>query len=398
MYNPLTVAYVAFSLLLIVGLLAMQFTYRLYYLHPYYSWRFYRWNMKFYYYAVTLSILLSYFTVAIVLLALTATHGPQWAEWSWRWSVGGALLDSICAIKSTREWSRFPRVVYFQIAIASAEIVLVVIPPAIPNPVVRLYLNLGVIICHSLWTALSTWSWTCGRRRIFRWIASVGQGIGAVASIWSPLAFVIIFCTFSIIICAEELNESQQSFWRISSNQERTDREVELEQIYNVIFFGKCSQRTDSLRKVVRWSFPSMQVGGVDIFHHPTLKGIKLASVPPDVSLSLMDKDTYIRAFMRSAGAIVLVLDLFDDDSWEYIETLQGFSEGQPILLVGCDCLRDGWQALADIACEHANGRGWDFSMDHDLDSAFLKLMRKMRTRPSSVVRSSGTARSRFEV
>ncbi|KAI0450055.1 hypothetical protein F5B21DRAFT_448419 [Xylaria acuta] len=400
MYNPLTVAYVAFALQVIVGLIAVQFTYRLFYLRPSFSLRFRHRNIKLYYSVAAVCLLLSYFTVSIVLLALTATHGPRWAEWSWRWSVGGALLDSICAINSTREWSKFPQVIYLQIVMASIEVVLVVIPPAIPNPIVSLYLNFGVIIWHALWTSLSTWSWTCGRRRVFRWIASVGQGTGAVASIWSPLAFVIIFCTFSIVICAEELNECQQSFWRIGSNRERTStgNNVELQQTYHVVFFGKCSQRTNLLRKVVRCSLPDTQVGGVDIFRHPTLKGVKLASVPPGVSLHLNDKEAYTRGFMRSATAIVLILDLFDDDSWEYIETLQGFSEGQLILLVACNHLQDEQNTVSDLAREYADGRGWDFTSVHDLDSAFLKLMRRMHTRPPSTVRSSGTARSRFEV
>ncbi|KAI0188602.1 hypothetical protein EV127DRAFT_409411 [Xylaria flabelliformis] len=398
MYDPLTVAYVAFSLSLVIGLIAMWFTYRLFILRPHLSLRIYNYDLKVYHYITALSLLSSYFVVAIVLLALTAIHGSQWAEWSWRWSVGAALLDSICTMNSTREWSKFTRVVHFQIAIASMEIVLIVILPAIPNPVIRIYLNLGVIVFHSMWTALSTWFWTCGRRRVFRWVASVGQGIGAVASIWSPLAFVIIFYTFSIIICTEELNESPQHRWRISSNRERVDREVELQQIYNVIFFGKCIQRTESIRKVVRCSFPCMQVGGIDIFYHPTLKGVKLASIPPDVSLGVMDKDTYIRAFIRSAAAVVLVLDLFNGDSWDYIETLRGFSEGQPILLVAFNYSRDDWQTMASIANEYANERGWDFTIDHDMESAFLKLMRKMHTRPPSLAHISGTSRSRFEL
>ncbi|KAI1738646.1 hypothetical protein F4680DRAFT_449760 [Xylaria scruposa] len=398
MHNPLTVAYVAFALSLIIGLIAMRFTYRLFILRPHLSLRVYNYNLKVYHYITALALLSSYFVVAIVLLTLTAIYESHWAEWSWRWSVGGALLDSICTINSTREWSKLTQVVYFQIAIASVETVLAVILPAIPDPVVRLYLNLGVIICHAMWTALSTWFWTCGRRRVFRWAASVGQGIGAVVSIWSPLAFVIIFCTFSIITCAEELNESQLQFWRISSNRERTNREVELQQTYNVMFFGKCLQRTEIIRKVVRRQLPCVRAGGIDIFYHLTLKGVRLASVPPDVSLSVMDKDTYIRAFIRSAAAIVLVLDLFNDDSWHYVETLQGFSEGQPVLLVACNYTRDDWQSLASIAHEYANGRGWDFTISDDIDSAFLKLMRKMHTRPPSGAQSSSTTRSRFEV
>ncbi|KAI0551265.1 hypothetical protein F4679DRAFT_582742 [Xylaria curta] len=398
MYNSPTVAYAAFALSLVIGLIAMRFTYRLFILRTHLSLRFYNYNLKIYHYITALALLSSYFVVATVLLTLTAIYESQWAEWSWRWSVAGALLDSICTINSTREWSKLAQVVYFQIAIASMEIVLAVIPPAIPNPVVRVYLNLGVIICHSMWTALSTWFWTCGRRRVVRWVASAGQVIGAVASIWSPMAFVIIFCTFSITICGEELNQSQQRFWRINSNRERTNREVELEQTYNVVFFGKCPQRTEMIRKVARRSIPCMQVGGIDIFYHLTLKGVRLASVPPDVSLSVMDKDTYIRAFIRSAAAIVLVVDLFNDDSWKYVETLKGFSEGQPILLVACNYTRDDWQTLASLAYEYANGRGWDFTMSYDMDSAFFRLMRKMHARPPSGAHSSGTARSRFEV
>ncbi|KAI0442885.1 hypothetical protein F4803DRAFT_575018 [Xylaria telfairii] len=398
MYNPLTVAYVAFAMLVVMTLIAIRFTYRLFSNRLHFSVRTGKFEVRTYYYVVALLALISYLSVCIVLLALTATHGSRWAEWSWRWSVGSALLDSICAIKSTREWSKFPQVIYFQIVVASIEIALVLILPAIPIPAVRTYLNLGVIIFHSLWTSLSTWSWTCGRRRVVRWGASVGQCIGAVSSIWSPLAFVIIFCTFSIIICTEELNESRQSFWRISSNQERNSPGIELEKQYKVLFLGQCSQRSDALRKVVKWKLPRMSVGGVEIFSHPTIKGVDLASVSPDVSRGLMDKETYIRGCIKSSSAIVLVLDLFDDDSWKYIESLRSFSEGQPILLVACNVLQEDWQLLSNLARDYAHGRGWDYTIVHNLESAFGKLMRKMRTRPPSGVQSVGTSRSRFEV
>lgn len=194
------------------------------------------------------------------------------------------------------------------------------------------------------------------------------------------------------------MNQSRQSFWRISSSQERTRRDIELEQQYSVVFFGKCPQRTDSLRKVVKWKLPRIQIGGVEIFSHPTLKGVRLASIAPNVSLNLIDKEAYIRAFIKSASAIILILDLFDQASWEYVQSLQGFTEGQPILLVACNFLQEDWQLLADVARDYAHERGWDYTIVHDIESAFVKLMIKMRTRPPSGVQSPGAVRSRFEV
>ncbi|KAI0452475.1 hypothetical protein F5B21DRAFT_332744 [Xylaria acuta] len=53
---------------------------------------------------------------------------------------------------------------------------------------------------------------------------------------------------------------------------------------------------------------------------------------------------------------------------------------------------------IRSFAREYADGRGWDFASVHDLDSAFLKLMRRMHTRPPSGVKRPGAARSRFDV
>lgn len=93
MYNPLTLAYVAFAMLVIMTLIAIRFTHRLVCHRPYFSAKIGKFEAKIYYYVVALSLLLTYLSVSIVLLALTATYGSEWAEWSWRWSVGSALLD-----------------------------------------------------------------------------------------------------------------------------------------------------------------------------------------------------------------------------------------------------------------------------------------------------------------
>ncbi|KAI1163774.1 hypothetical protein F5B18DRAFT_651310 [Nemania serpens] len=333
MDNPTTTAYVAFAFLVLMTLLGGFFTYRLYMLRYSYFTEFYNYMVKVYYYVVATVLLLSYVTVGTAFIVLTATNGQPWADCSLKWSVGGALLDSVCTIKSTKEGTRFENAVYVQTSIAVIETVLVLVSPAIPSPIISKYLTFGAIICHALWTALSTRYWTSQRKRIFRVAASVGQGLAAVTLIWTQIGFVALFCTCSILIYGEELWKSQRSFWRIS--QRRADPasleaglRADIRPRYNVIFFGKGKQRTDLLRSVLNWATPHSEFGGVSLYHHPTRSDTGLASVSPNISFSEKDKESYIQALIRSASAIVLIFNPSNYESFEYIKSLRGFSEG----------------------------------------------------------------------
>lgn len=93
MQSPTTVACVAFALLVVIALVGVWFVYRLFRLRYYYTAHLYSHIFKIYYFAVASFILFFYFAIGTVLLSLTTTNERTWAEWSWRWSVVGALLD-----------------------------------------------------------------------------------------------------------------------------------------------------------------------------------------------------------------------------------------------------------------------------------------------------------------
>jgi hypothetical protein len=93
MQSPIAVAYVAFAFLVVMTLVGVWFVYRLFRLRCYYSTNLYNHIFKIYYFLAASFILFSYFTIGTTLLILTTINGQAWAEWSWRWPVGGALLD-----------------------------------------------------------------------------------------------------------------------------------------------------------------------------------------------------------------------------------------------------------------------------------------------------------------
>ncbi|KAI1109102.1 hypothetical protein F5Y14DRAFT_433758 [Nemania sp. NC0429] len=403
MDNATTAAYVAFAFLVLMTLLGGCFTYRLYMLgHSCYT-EVYNYMVKIYYYVVASVVLLSYVAVGLAFIVLTATKGQPWADCSWRWSVGGALLDSVCTIKSTREATRCENAVYFQTVVAVIETTLVLVSPAIPSPTISKYLTFGAIICHAIWTALSTLYWTSQRKRIVRLAASVGQGLAAVTLIWTQLGFVTLFCICSIIIYGEELVKSDRAFWRINSSQRRTDpasREAgltaDIRPRYNVIFLGMGKKRTDLLRSLLNWTTPRSEFGGVSLFHHPTREDTGLASVSPNISLSENDKESYIRALIKSASAIVLVFDPSDYESFEYIKSLRGFSQGQPILLVSCTSFHGDHVVPHQDAQDLANQRDWILTTEIEIEPEFQGLLDTMFARPRARTAYSNAANSRF--
>ncbi|KAI1200630.1 hypothetical protein F5X97DRAFT_321098 [Nemania serpens] len=397
-----TAAYVAFAFLIIIALLGGCFTYRLYSLRFSYYTEFYDYNVRIYYYVVATVLLLSYVTVGTTFIVLAATNGQPWADCSWRWSVGGALLDSICTIKSTKEGDRFQKVVHLQTVIAVIETVLVLVSPAIPSPIISKYLTFGAIICHALWTALSTWYWTSRRKRVVRLAASIGQGLAAVTLIWSQIGFVTLFCFCSIVIYGEELEKSQRSFWRISSRQRQTDTASleagltpDIRERYNVVFFGKGKQRTDLLRGVLNWAMPRSEFGGVTIYDHPTRSDTGLASVSPNISIT-GEKEMYIQGMIKLASAIVLVFNPSDWESFEYVQSLRGFSEGLPILLVSCMSLHEDHVVSQQNAQHLASERGWSFTSENEIERAFQDLLDTMFSRPRVRTAYSNAQRSQF--
>ncbi|KAI0875917.1 hypothetical protein GGS24DRAFT_514803 [Hypoxylon argillaceum] len=404
MQSPTTVACVAFAFLVVIALVGVCHIF------------------KIYYFAVASFILFFYFAIGTILLSLTTTNERTWAEWSWRWSVVGALLDSLCAIKSTKEGRQFQNAVYFQVIIVLVETVGVIVSPAIPSPTISKYLTFGIVIEHSLWTSASALYWTSSRKRLVRLVASIGQGLAAVTLIWSQIGFVIasissplqsylfgllrqLFCLSSILIYVEELGDSRQGFGRLGSSHHRTNPgsiesglAAEIRPKYNVVFFGKGAERTDLLRRVLNWPPVSPEFGGVSLYDHPTRKDAALASVSPNISLHAKDKETYIRALIKSAAAIVLIYDPSNYASLAYIKSLRGFPEGQPVLLVSCNGLNEASVVSEEDAQVFASQHGWKFSTANEIEVAFNDLLDNMFARPRLRSNYSNAPQQHFAV
>ncbi|KAI0114346.1 hypothetical protein GGR51DRAFT_556203 [Nemania sp. FL0031] len=402
MQNQLTVAYVAFAFLVVMALVGAWFTYQLFRRRSYYSIQLRHRILKIYSCVVASSILVAYVVLGVIFLVLTIIKGQTWAKWSWRLSVSGALLDSLFAIKSSRAHS-FQPVIYFQAAFTVIEIVLVVASPAIPDPSASRYLTVGVIFFHVVWTSLSSWCWVSRRSRIVRMVASVGQGIAALALIWGELGF--LFCPFSLLVYVAEAGESQPSFWRVGSVQRRPSPDSTQSSLpedsrpkYNVVFFGEGTQRTDLLRRVLNWPPVSPVLGGVSLYGHPTKNDVVLASVSPDIFENGKDKQNYMRQMVKTAAAIVLMYDPSNYESLEYIKSLDGFTEGQPVLLVSCLGVSQQPIVPEGDARYLSSHHGWKFTTTDEIDGAFDDLLTCMFSRPRLRTACPISPRSRFAV
>ncbi|KAI0912462.1 hypothetical protein F4823DRAFT_634122 [Ustulina deusta] len=320
---------------------------------------------------------------------MTIIHGRIWANWCWRWAIVGSLLDSLCTIRSTKEQGKYPRAVVFQFAIASVETLLVIISPAIPPPIVAQYLTFGAIICHALWTALSASFWTPSRTRTVRLGASFGQGLGAVALIWSPLAFVVLFCSCSAIVYIEGLNKSRQPILPIAYGHPRINchSTTESRRKYKVVFFGQGPERTQSLQRALDWPPMRRDAGSLITYDHPTRRDTTLISVHPRIE-SETDGSEYMRMLLHGATAVVLVVSLCNAESFKYIKGLKGFPEGQPGLLVGCQNRHGDFAVSVEDARDLAIQNGWDFAMANDIRGAFEGLVSKMFAKPHPKGRS----------
>ncbi|KAJ8129043.1 hypothetical protein O1611_g4589 [Lasiodiplodia mahajangana] len=403
--NRLTVAYVAFAFLVVMTLVGAWFTHQLFRSRCYSSVQLGCRTIKIYYFVAASSILFIYFALGITFLVLAIIYGQMWAEWSWRWSVLGALLDSLFVIKSTKKVQNLQQAVYLQAIVAAIEIVLVIASPAIPNPSASRYLTVGIIFFHVLWTSLSSWYWLSRRSRVVRWIASAGQGIAALALIWGELGFVVLFCPFSLLVYIVEAIESQQSFWRVGSIHRRPSPEPIQPSLpaadgkkYNVVFFGMDTQRTDLLRRVLNWSTASVEIGFVSLYNHPTMNDVAIASVSPRAFGHAKEKETYIRNIIKIAASIVLVYDPSNYESLEYIRSLRGFTEEQPVLLVSCLGLHQESIVPEGDARELARQEKWRFTTADEIDGAFNDLLTCMFARPRPRAICSLSPRSRFVV
>lgn len=150
------------------------------------------------------------------------------------------------------------------------------------------------------------------------------------------------------------------------------------------------------LRSVLNWATPHSEFGGVSLYHHPTRSDTGLASVSPNISFSEKDKESYIQALIRSASAIVLIFNPSNYESFEYIKSLRGFSEGQPILLVSCTSLHEEHVVPQQNAQDLASQRGWSFTTESEIERAFQDLLDTMFARPRVRTAYSNAAHSQF--
>ncbi|KAI1294464.1 hypothetical protein F5Y03DRAFT_399552 [Xylaria venustula] len=382
MPNPTVAAYVAFAFMLVITFIGMWFAYRLYSLCRHHSIEFYNYTTRVYYYPLVLILSAAYITIGIIFLVLTVIHGQRWANWCWRWSIVGSLSDSICVLRTTREQGKYEQVIPYLSVLAAIETLLVIASPAIPTDDVALYLTLGAIICHSVWTALLASFWTPSRTKIVRLGASFGQGLGALTSVWSPLACVVLFCSCSVIIYIEELNQSRQPLLPITSSPPRTLHSTsQSRQKYKIVFFGQGPERTQSLQKALDWPRVRSGAGGLITYDHPTRHDTTLISVDPRIE-SEKDGNDYMRTLINGATAVVLVFNLGNAESFEYIKGLNGFPGGQPGLLVGCKDVHGEFLVSEKEARDLADQNGWDFTMASDMVKAFESLVNNMFAKP----------------
>ncbi|KAI0411654.1 hypothetical protein F5X98DRAFT_367905 [Xylaria grammica] len=384
MTNPAIPAYVAFAYMLVITAVGMLFAYRLFSQRQCSSWEFFRYPIQIYHHWIFSILFFAYITIGIVLLALTTIHAHTWAGWCWRWSiVGAASLDSFCAIKSAKEQAKYQPAVVLQFVIASIETLLVIVSPTIPILLVTRYLTFAAIFCHAVWTSISAAFWMPSRTRIIRLAVSFGQGLGAVAMIWTPLGFVIIFCSCSIVFYAEELNKSRQPILPISSGPIRTNfhSTKESRRKYKIVFFGNGPERVQTLSRALDWPRKRGEAGGLATYDHPTRYDTTLLSVDPKIE-SEKDGSDYMRTLINGATAVVLVFDICDVESFEYIRGLKGFPPGQSGLLVGFRHFGEGFVVSEKDVRSLANQHGWDFAMFEDIVGAFEGLVSKMTAKP----------------
>ncbi|KAK5625579.1 hypothetical protein RRF57_001295 [Xylaria bambusicola] len=343
----------------------------------------FKYPVMIWYCAMAIISSLIYIAIGITFLACTILHGQSWANWCWRWAIIGSLFDSLFAIrriKNTTQQSQ--RVLLFLFSIASVETLLVIISPAIPIPVVARYVTFGAIICHVLWTALSVSLLlppAPSRSKTVRLCASLGQGLGAIASIWSPLGFVILFCSCSIIVYVEELYKPRRPLLPIASTNVHSTSKSR--QKYKVVFFGQGTERIQSLQKALSWPRMSRDAGGLVTYDHPTRNDTTLISVHPRIAEE-NDGWQYMRCLIRGATAVVLVFNLGNAESFKYIKGLKGFPEGQPGLLVGFTNAHGDLSVSKEDAQNLACEKGWGFTMSKDMVPAFESLLGKMFAKP----------------
>lgn len=122
--------------------------------------------------------------------------------------------------------------------------------------------------------------------------------------------------------------------------------------------------------------------GGIDTYEDPTRGDTIIASVNPRISLDLHGP-TFLDFFITGATALVVVVNLCDQESIRYVQRLRGFPREQLGLLVAYRSGREDEMVLSEdcarcMAMEH----GWDFTLSINLEQAFEHLLTKMFAKP----------------
>ncbi|KAI1173267.1 hypothetical protein F4777DRAFT_600802 [Nemania sp. FL0916] len=376
---PLALADTAFGLSVFMSLIGAYYTYVVFCRRSYIIIRFCGY-CKLYYALVVLIASLSFLIIAFVFVILATRHGAFWIDLSWRFTTAEALLDAWCVIKASADATRFPQIIYPQAAVWLLETVTILIAPAVPNPVVQHVITIVVIAVHALWTLLSCWYWPSQRQRLFRLIASSGQFLSIVALLWTRIGFVVIFFFSSLLIFLEELYETGSPFSWFRGSTSLDLPPANEPRKYNIIFLGDCPERLATLRQILNWPEPNYGAG-LHIYPHPTNADVSLASIMPN--LLLADNDEYTRVLVQRAAAVVIVFNSSETESFRYAETLRGFREEQPVLLVSANLRNDPVVVGERTAWALAQRKGWRFTLVNGVEQAFEDILGRVMYNPS---------------
>ncbi|KAI0195486.1 hypothetical protein F4808DRAFT_474566 [Astrocystis sublimbata] len=380
MEPDMVIAYAAYPLFIALNLLLSLHAYHFFKSEDSLRWRLMGVNIS--YFIPTSIGQILYLAGATSVFVLGILHGGRYPEWSWRWTVTGALIESSFAIGHASNFAKFDQWAYPLTAIASLEIACVLIAPTIPRPDVRTYLTMGIIGFHAIWTLVISCTWDRGKDRAFRCMASLCQLLSALVMYYNTLAFVIIFCTSSIVVCTQQLMDYRRILQQAREAANSVDFELRPIRKYNILFMGKCIGRTTVMRELLGDWFVNPTVSsrsvGFNTFEPINRPNLVFVEVFPEVPLTRRRSDEiYGTRFMEDPHAIVLSIDVLIPSSLDYMNDVARCFRGIPILLVPERYVNGSWEIYHSQLPRMekvSRQRGWLYGRMHELPNWFNRL------------------------